>query len=48
MVYLHHEEDGVEDDEGHDEVLEGGRLHEPPQFILVTIALLQGLQRGFS
>ena len=44
--YLEHEEDGVEYDEGHDEVLKGGRLHEPPQLILVTIPLLnRGGQR---
>ena len=40
VFYLEHEQDGVEDDEGHDEVLEGGRLHESPQLILVTIPLL--------
>ena len=40
VFYLEHEQDGVENDEGHDEVLEGGRLHEPPQLILVTIPLL--------
>ena len=39
---LHHEQDGVEDDESHDEVLKGRRLDEPPQLILVTIALLSG------
>ena len=46
--YLEHEEDGVEDNEGHDEVLEGGRLHEPPQLILVTIAFLSGGRSSFS
>ena len=46
--YLEHQQNRIQHDESHDEVLEGGRLHEPPQFILVTIALLQGLQRGFS
>ena len=40
VFYLEHKEYGVENDEGHDEVLEGGRLHEPPQLILVTIPLL--------
>ena len=44
--YLEHEEDGVEYDEGHDEVLKGRRLDEPPQLILVTIPLLnRGGQR---
>ena len=40
--YLEHEKDGVEDDEGHDEVLKGRRLDEPPQLVLVTISFLSG------
>ena len=42
---LHHEKYGVEDDEGHDEVLEGCGLHHPPQLVLVTLSLLQTTDR---
>ena len=38
--YLHHEKDGVEDDEGHDEVLEGGGDDHPPQLVLEAVSLL--------
>ena len=44
-VYLEHEQDGIEDDEGHDEVLKGRRLDQPPQLILVTIPLLNREER---
>ena len=44
--YLHHQQDGVEDNEGHDEVLEGRRLDKSPQLILVTIAFLSGRERS--
>ena len=46
FFYLEHEEDGVEDNEGHDEVLEGRRLDKSPQLILVTIAFLSGGERS--
>ena len=48
VVYLEHEEDGVENDEGHDEVLEGRGFDEPPQLILVTITFLSGGRSSFS
>ena len=38
--YLEHEKDCIEDNEGHNEVLEGGGLYEAPQFVLVTVPLL--------
>ena len=38
--YLHHQQDGVEDNEGHDEVLEGGGHHYPPQFVLEAVPFL--------
>ena len=37
--YLHHEKNGVEDDEGHDEVLEGGGDDHPPQLVLEAVSL---------
>ena len=40
-LYLHHEEDGVEDDEKHDEVLEGAGHHHPPQLVLEAVPLLR-------
>ena len=40
-TYLHHEEDGVEDDEGHDEVLEGRRLDDPPEAVAHAHPLLR-------
>ena len=36
---LHHEQDGVEDDEGHDEVLKGRGDDDPPQLVLETLPL---------
>ena len=47
MAHLHHEEDRVENDEGHDEVLEGGGHHDPPQFVLEAVPLFRhvALQR---
>ncbi len=39
MVYLHHEEDGVENDEGHDEVFEGRGDDDPPELVLEAVAL---------
>ena len=36
---LHHEEDSVEDDKGHDKVLEGGADHHPPQLVLEAVPL---------
>ncbi len=46
--YLHHKEYGVENNEGHDEVLEGRRLHDPPQSVFESHPLLGHvpLQRG--
>ena len=46
VVYLEHEEDGIQNDEGHDEVLEGRGFDEPPQLILVTIPFLSGEQKS--
>ena len=47
LAYLHHEEDGVEDDEGHDEVLEGGGYDHSPQLVLEAVSLTRhvALQR---
>ena len=39
MSYLHHEENGVENDEGHDEVLEGGADYDPPELVLEAVPL---------
>ena len=36
---LHHEQDGVEDDESHDEVLKGRGDDDPPQLVLETLPL---------
>ena len=41
LHYLHHEEDCVEDDEEHDEVLEGAGHDHPPQFVLEAVSLLR-------
>ena len=38
---LHHEKYGVEDDEGHDEVLEGGGDDDPPQLVLEAVPLFR-------
>jgi hypothetical protein len=47
VVYLHHEEDGVEYDEGHDEVLEWRGDDDPPELVLEAVALARhvALQR---
>ena len=37
--YLHHEEDGVEHNEGHDEVLEGRGDDDPPELVLEAVPL---------
>ena len=37
--YLHHEEEGVEDNEGHDEVLEGRGDDDPPELVLEAVPL---------
>ena len=39
ITNLHHEEDSVEDDKGHDKVLEGGADHHPPQLVLEAVPL---------
>jgi hypothetical protein len=39
MAYFHHEEDCVEDDEGHDEVLEGRGDDHPPDLVLEAVHL---------
>ena len=39
--YFHHEQNCVEDDEGHDEVLEGGGLDDPPELVLEAGPLLR-------
>ncbi len=46
--YFHHEQDGVENDEGHDEVLEGCGDDHFPDLVLEAVALLGhvSLQRG--
>ena len=40
-AYLHHKEDCVEDDEGHDEVLEGRGLDDPPEAVAHAHPLLR-------
>ncbi len=37
---LEHKEDGVEYNEGHDEVLEWSGLNQTPQLVLVAVSLL--------
>ena len=39
-AYFHHEEDGVEDDEDHDEVLEGRGDDHAPDLVLAAVHLL--------
>ena len=38
-AYLHHKEDGVEHNEGHDEVLEGRGDDDPPELVLEAVPL---------
>ena len=38
---LHHEKNSVENDEGHDEVLEGGGDYPPPQLVLEAVPLFR-------
>ena len=41
VLYLHHQQQCVEDDEQHDEVLEGTGDDDPPQFVFEAVPLLR-------
>ena len=40
LFYLEHEKDGVEYNEGHDEILKGSRLYNSPQLVFITLPFL--------
>lgn len=41
MAYLHHQQDCVQDNKGHDEILERRRLDNPPKPVLEADPLLR-------
>ena len=49
LLYLHHQEQGIEDDQQHDEVLEGSGDHHTPQLVLEAVPLLRHVAlQGFG
>ena len=41
IFYLKHEENCVEDNQGHDEILEGSWLNNSPQLVFITLPFLK-------
>ena len=41
FFYLEHKKDGVQYNEGHDEILKGSRLYDSPQLVFITLPFLK-------